>query len=862
MRYSISDDEGTTWSTPAQVPTQADNPVMGGVGGDLASIVPFGNRVGIAWGDHDEIPAVADDGYYFSVIDAGDDPTAEANWSREKLPTLLPSADESADNYLNLKATSDGTVYMVAKTGKDTANCATNRQVPLIEFFRRTGPDTWSVHLVGTVGDCNTRPHLAVSEELDAAYVFLTSPFGSGGSIYVKSAPLSGPDAFVFRGAADQTIQRGAPFIRSATETLIDDPTTTKQTVTGTSDIVVLANNLFNSTTGNQKFYLHNEMPIAASDSTAPTGTVTIAAGAAFTKTSAVTVSVPATDPGSGMSLVRLSNSPTTADGVLTTGTTYSYNAAIAWTLSGGDGARAVYAQWRDAAGNWSAVTSDTITLDTAGPTGTVAINGGAAATNSVNVTLSLTAADGAGSGVASVLLSNSTDFSAATPIPYATTVPWTLTAGQGTKTVHAKFVDALGNTSAAAVTDTITLDTVGPNPGSVAIQGGASVTTTRTVSVTLSGVAGDATSARAANTASMAGAAVVSATGSFPWTLAAGADGPRTVYVRWKDSAGNWSTTASDSIILNAVAPSGRILVNGGAAWTRTTAASLTFPSTDGDVTQVRVGSTLTGVPFRAYTAGMTLPFTLPAGNGTKTVYAQFKDVGGNLSPIVSDTIGLDTTAPTKPTAPLHSLTNPVTTGINLHLTWSGGADTGGSGLAGYVVQQSIDGGAWTVLGYPTTGALNVPFASSKNYVFRVASRDRAGNVSPWASSPVIRGANHPESSTSVKYSGSWATSTSTSYLGGKAKVSGTRAASATFTFNGNQVAWLSRRSNISGSARVYVDGVLVTTVNLYASTTSAKQVVFTRRFSTVRARTLKIVVLGTAGHPRVTVDSFFFLR
>ena len=52
------------------------------------------------------------------------------------------------------------------------------------------------------------------------------------------------------------------------------------------------------------------------------------------------------------------------------------------------------------------------------------------------------------------------------------------------------------------------------------------------------------------------------------------------------------------------------------------------------------------------------------------------------------------------------------------------------------------------------------------------------------------------------------------------------------------------------------------MTTVNLYASTTSAKQVVFTRKFSTVRARTLKIVVLGTAGHSRVTVDSFFFLR
>ena len=138
----------------------------------------------------------------------------------------------------------------------------------------------------------------------------------------------------------------------------------------------MLANNLFHAASGNQKFYLHNKMSIAATDSTAPTGTATIAAGAAFTATTAVTVSVPATDPGSGMSLVRLSDSPAMTGDVLTTGTTYTYNAAIAWTLPGGDGVKTVYVQWRDAAGNWSAVTSDTITLDTTAPTGTVAING------------------------------------------------------------------------------------------------------------------------------------------------------------------------------------------------------------------------------------------------------------------------------------------------------------------------------------------------------------------------------------------------------------------------------------------------------------------------------------------------------
>ena len=36
-----------------------------------------------------------------------------------------------------------------------------------------------------------------------------------------------------------------------------------------------------------------------------------------------------------------------------------------------------------------------------------------------------------------------------------------------------------------------------------------------------------------------------------------------------------------------------------------------------------------------------------LAAGDGTKTVFAQYRDADGNLSPVVSDTIVLDITAP-----------------------------------------------------------------------------------------------------------------------------------------------------------------------------------------------------------------------
>jgi hypothetical protein len=62
--------------------------------------------------------------------------------------------------------------------------------------------------------------------------------------------------------------------------------------------------------------------------------------------------------------------------------------------------------------------------------------------------------------------------------------------------------------------------------------------------------------------------------------------------------------------------------------------------------VTGVRVAND--GVPtgaFQAYTTPMA--WTLSAGDGTKTVYVQFRDSSGNHSFVQSDDIILDTTAP-----------------------------------------------------------------------------------------------------------------------------------------------------------------------------------------------------------------------
>jgi hypothetical protein len=201
------------------------------------------------------------------------------------------------------------------------------------------------------------------------------------------------------------------------------------------------------------------------------------------------------------------------------------------------------------------------------------------------------------------------------------------------------------------------------------------------------------------------------------------------------------------------------------------------------------------------------------------------------------------------------------VSSKINVRLTWSGGSDSG-SGLAGYVLRQRINGGAWTILGYPTATSVNVSIDASKNYQFGVASRDAAGNIGANVTGATLNAFNFSESAAQIAYAGTWSTQQATTFMGGAAKISQTKNSSATLTFTGNQVAWLSRKSTGHGTANVYIDGTLVGSVNLYSTTTLYKQVVFTRTFPSVGTHKLKVVVVGTVGHPRVTIDQFFILR
>ncbi|OGX11172.1 MAG: hypothetical protein A2351_02880 [Omnitrophica bacterium RIFOXYB12_FULL_50_7] len=125
------------------------------------------------------------------------------------------------------------------------------------------------------------------------------------------------------------------------------------------------------------------------------------------------------------------------------------------------------------------------VTLDIQIPVGSLNINSGSVYSDSLNVTLNLSASDAAGSGLDT--MSFSTDnVNWTTPEAYATTKAWTLLSGDGLKTVYVKFIDKAGNVS-IPYSQFITLDTEAPS-GSITINGENPYSITPLVTLTLSG--------------------------------------------------------------------------------------------------------------------------------------------------------------------------------------------------------------------------------------------------------------------------------------------------------------------------------------------------------------------------------------
>jgi hypothetical protein len=233
VTHTTSDDR--TWTQPYVPPVPGASNLTSD---DISGIIAYKGHVGVMWSNQ------ADSAMYFAYHRDGSADSAWGSLSALRGPEL-------ADDHINLKSLqSDGSGTVVAAT-KTSQNAASD---PLIQVLvLRSGATSFTRHVFGRVSDNHTRAQVAIDRTNRQIYVFASAPCCSGGAIYYKRSSL---DSVSFPTGL------GTPLIQSSTDLNINNPTTTKQELTPTTGLVVLAGD------DRTKNYWHNRIPLSPGPTT------------------------------------------------------------------------------------------------------------------------------------------------------------------------------------------------------------------------------------------------------------------------------------------------------------------------------------------------------------------------------------------------------------------------------------------------------------------------------------------------------------------------------------------------------------------------------------------------------------------
>ncbi len=376
----------------------------------------------------------------------------------------------------------------------------------------------------------------------------------------------------------------------------------------------------------------------------------------------------------------------------------------------------------------------DTIAIvDTTGPSGAslsiIDVNGYTADADPPLV-ISVTGAD-------SMRFGTGTDTVSAMWVPVASTDSIAIDAGgEGTKYVFAQFKDTAENRTVWYVDSTV-YDTTAPAGGGIVVTDVNGYTTDPDPLLTLSATGAD--SMRVAEAADTAVAAWVVYTSTDSIDLSAGGDGIKRVFAQFKDAADNRTGWVYDSTILDATVPSGAVAITDRNGFTNDADPGIAVTATGTDSMRIGLAADTASLSWKNYASADSVSISI-GGEGSKRVYAQFKDLSGNLSTWVVDSTVYDTTMPGGSIA---------TAGLYNYLSWqnnvSGTASDALSGIdTSYVtIQRSADGLFWNGTGWqsaslsvgiPDTTNWQVPLADSSmeegTYSVTVSIVDRAGNI------------------------------------------------------------------------------------------------------------------------------------
>jgi hypothetical protein len=247
--------------------------------------------------------------------------------------------------------------------------------------------------------------------------------------------------------------------------------------------------------------------------------------------------------------------------------------------------------------------------------------------------------------------------------------------------------------------------------------------------------------------------------------------------------------------------------------------------------------------------------------GQGCNTVNVESWDNMGFQSGDATDgPLCYDSVPPTITAAPTVTLENhtPVRNTVPVRVKWNGTDAT--SGVNYYTLYMSQDGTAFVPVATTTGTSIVRHSRTGHTYRYEVTATDNAGNTSAPRAGRTYTLSLLEENATAIKYSSGWTRQALTGAKGGSVDYATGAGDTATLSFHGDEVAWVSTKGATRGAATVKLDAFSAKTINTYGLTTKPAEVVDVVKGSN-GLHSLVITVLGTAGHPRVDIDAFIVL-
>jgi hypothetical protein len=494
---------------------------------------------------------------------------------------------------------------------------------------------------------------------------------------------------------------------------------------------------------------------VFAVDSVAPTAPTIARSSSAIANTTTITINTTCTGDYNKILYTQSNSVPSLID---TSWETCS--STKNFTVTTGDGLKTIYAFTKDTAGNISASSNVTMTLDTTLPAlALTSLNSGGVYKGGTSQAITWTASDtnlDSTPITISYSIDGSTYTAIATSIANSGSSSWTLPSiDNSTVTIKISAIDSAGNIrtitssnltiDSSAPTLAIT-DPSGPLKGADTVTLTYSASDTNTVSTLKLYYAADGSTYGSATDLTVGST-------SYSWSIPSANVTTAKLKLVATDSVGNIGTAITNALVIDSTAPSAPTIERSSNASSNSTTVGINTTCT-GDYDKILYSQTST-TPSLADAAweacASTKNFTVTTGDTLKTIYAFTKDTVGNISASSNITMTLDTAPPAAPVANLASAN--ISSSTSTTFTITDCIDRPYVLVSESMIAPSVGDSAWqtcstsaAAISYTLVG----PVLQSSHTLY-VYAKDAVGNISPATSASMTYDTTNPTLSLST---------------------------------------------------------------------------------------------------------------